>query len=88
MAHKTNFQDFIEPNYKFDDRVNPGADRKQFQTFANALLETIPDEGSPAELYLYNAHLGSCFRKLDEAKDSFVKAKLAFYCKKNSSKDI
>ncbi len=85
--HKQNFISFIEPNYARVGHVNPGEHRDHFQAFLDTCLAIIPnDSAGPADPYMYNAHMGSFVRHLDEAKDAFVKAHLAFYTSRNSNK--
>ena len=85
--HKTNFSQYIEPNYGYVKEVNPGQTREKFQAFLDELLALIPDEGAPADGYMYNAHMGSFVRHLDEAKNDFVCAQLAFYAKRGSCQE-
>ena len=85
VAHKRNFRRFIEPNYERVN-VNPGEVRDQFQAFLDTCLDAIPNDGSPADGYMYNAHMGSFVRHLDIAKDEYVKARMAFLTTRGSSK--
>jgi hypothetical protein len=50
-----------------------------FQRFCDACFAQLPDEGKPADPYLYSSHAGAFVRALDQAKDHWVKAKLSFY---------
>ena len=81
-AHKRNFTDFIEPKYERVESVSPGAERDRFQKFLDECLASVPDDGTPADGYMYNAHMGSFVRHLDIAKDEYVKARLAFHAKR------
>jgi len=83
-AHKRNFENFIEPKYARVASVNPGAQRDRFQVFHEENMACIPDEGSPADPYMYNAWMGEYARLLDQAKDAYVKAALAFYTARGS----
>jgi len=47
-------------------------------------MARLPDDGAPADPYMYNAWMGEYARTLDQAKDAYVKAMLAFYAKRNS----
>jgi hypothetical protein len=87
QQHKSNFDSFINPNYAKVDQVNGWEIAKQFQAFQDECIKGIPDEGVPADGYMYNSHMGNFVRSLDEAKDHFVKAKSAFYAKRNSAKE-
>jgi len=82
--HKQNFARFIEPAYAKVAEVNGSEIEKQFQAFQDECFKQIPDEGQPADPYMYNSHMGNFVRSLDEAKDHFVKGKLAFYAKRGS----
>ena len=84
VPHKVNYQSFINPNYAKVNEVNGWEIAKEFQAFEDRCLEQIPDEGAPKSSYLYNSHMGAFARSLDEAKDHFVKAKLAFFAEVNS----
>lgn len=81
--HKIGFS-FINPDYAKVEQVNGYEIAKQFQSFADDCMKQIPDEGQPADGYMYNSHIGAFVRSLDEAKDHFVKGKLAFYAKRGS----
>ncbi len=81
--HKTNFRGYIEPNYKFCDKVDATRTRAVFQEFLDQCLATLPDDGTPKNGYAYNAHMGAFVRALDNAKDEFVKAQQAFFAEKN-----
>jgi hypothetical protein len=82
--HKAQYQRFIDPNYARVEQVNGWEIAKTFEAFAQARLDELPDEGAPASNYLYASHMGAFVRTLDQAKDHFVKAKLAFYAKVGS----
>lgn len=84
--HKANYIQFIDPDYERVAEVNGGEIAQQFQAFANELMARLPDAGTPADGYMYGAHMGAYVRSLDEAKDHFVKAMLAFYAKRNHLK--
>jgi hypothetical protein len=64
--------------------VNGWAIAKQFEAFSQERINELPDEGAPAEPYLYSSHMGAFVRTLDQAKDHFLKAKIAFYAKRGS----
>lgn len=78
-AHKINFGNFIDPDYGKVAQVNSWEIAKTFEAFNQQRLDEIPDEGVPSDGYMYNTHMGAYARALDEAKDHYVKAKLAFY---------
>jgi hypothetical protein len=82
--HKSNYARFVNPDYARVEQVNGYASAQQFQQFLDALLAELPDEGAPADGYMYNSHMGALVRTLDEAKDHWIKAKLAFYAKRGS----
>jgi hypothetical protein len=82
--HKSNYASFIDPNYQKVPEVNGWEIAKKFQAFQDSIIATIPDEGTPADAYMYNTHMGAFVRSLDEAKDHSVKASLAFYAKRGS----
>jgi hypothetical protein len=82
--HKANFVSFIDPDYAKVNEVNGWQIAKTFQAFQDTLVATIPDEGAPADPYMWNSHMGAFTRSLDEAKDHFVKGKLAFFAKRGS----
>lgn len=65
-------------------KVNETAIATKFQAFQNECLAEIPDAGMPADGYMFNSYMGNFVRSLDEAKDHFLKAKLAFYAKRGS----
>lgn len=52
--------------------------------FQDERLAELPDEPAPADAYMYNTHMGAFVRSLDQAKDHWLKAKLAFYAKRGS----
>lgn len=82
--HKALYAQFVDPAYQYVPDVNGQAIAKEFQTFVDALMDTIPNEGMPADSYMYSSHMGAFVRTLDQAKDHFVKTKLAFYAKRGS----
>lgn len=83
-AHKKNFVGFVNPDYARVEQVSGYAIAVKVEAFNAELLKLIPDEGAPADAYMYNAHMGAFARALDEAKDHFVKANLAFYAVRGS----
>lgn len=85
--HKELYRSFVNPDYKRVTEVNGFETAKQFQAFQDACVAEIPDAGEPADSYMYASHMGNFVRSLDEAKDHFVKAKLAFYAKRGSGSD-
>lgn len=82
--HKQNFAGFVVPNYAAVAEVNSWEIGQRFQRFMDECMAQIPDEGAPADGYMYNTHMGQFARSLDEAKDHFVKGSLAFYAKRGS----
>jgi hypothetical protein len=82
--HKQNYVSFIDPDYAKVSQVNGWEIAKEFQAFQDTCFEQIPDEGAPADGYKYNSHMGAFVRSLDEAKDHFLKGKLAFYARRGS----
>ncbi len=80
--HKANYANFINPDYERVAAVDGYALAQQFQAFQDVCMAQIPDEGAPADSYMFNTHMGAFVRALDEAKDHFVKGKLAFYAKR------
>ena len=87
MSHKRNFENFIDPRYKFDSRVDVSELRRTFQRFQDELMKLVPDKEGPKEPYFYNCHMGAFTRELDHAKDSFVNGLLAYYCTRNTCDD-
>jgi hypothetical protein len=85
-TQKTHYFNFIDPHYAMVKEVDPAAARRTFEAFNQTLLAEIPSEGAPQDGYMYNAHMGAYVRALDVAKDHFVKAKLAFYAVRGSSR--
>jgi len=85
--HKALYANFINPEYAYVDQVNGYEIAERFQAFADACMATIPDEGEPADGYMYNTHMGKFLRDLDTAKDHFLKASLAFHAKRGSGLD-
>ncbi len=83
MAHKKQYENYIDPQYGQVTHVNVQEIRASFQKFADECMTRIPDTGAPQELYFYNSHMGAFLRALDHAKDEFVKAALAFHAKTN-----
>jgi hypothetical protein len=83
-AHKKLYANFIDPNYKHVEQVSGWETAKTFEAFQQARLDEIPNEGAPADSYMYNTHMGNFVRTLDQAKDAFVKAKLAFFAERGS----
>jgi hypothetical protein len=79
-SHKRNHYNFLDPDYQDSSKVNAAEERKVFNDFLNAMLDRIPNEGEPKSSYLYNSHMGNFVRLLDNAKDEYVKAKLAYHC--------
>src|SRR5687767_8674888 len=82
--HKQNYVNFIDPNYAKVSQVSGSEIAKEFQALQDSCLAQIPDEGAPADGYKYNTHMGAFARSLDEAKDHYIKGKLAFYAKRGS----
>ena len=82
--HKENYDSFITPGYRLVPQVDAPAVATQFQAFLDACMTQVPDEGKPADGYLYNTHMGAFCRSLDEAHDHFTKGLLAFYAKRGS----
>lgn len=82
--HKAQYQQFIDPDYAKVPSVNGWEIAKTFEAFAQERINELPDEGAPGDPYMYNSHMGAFVRTLDEAKDHFLKAKLAFYAKRGS----
>lgn len=82
--HKTNYAGFVDPHYLLTP-VDPKAWRQKFQAFSDSCFDEIPDEGQPADAYMYNTHMGAFVRALDEAKDHFVKGFMAFCAKRGSA---
>ncbi len=80
--HKAQYDNFIHPNYGQTDDVNEIEITKVFQRLSDDLIQQIPDEGEPADGYMYNSHMGAFLRTLDQAKDHYVKALLAFWLKR------
>lgn len=83
--HKALYASFIDTAYGKVDQVNEAEAAKTFQSFLDARLAEIPDDGAPADGYKYNTHMGAFARALDEAKDHFVKGKTAFYAKRGAA---
>jgi hypothetical protein len=79
--HKAQYAQFIAPGYREDVlvKVDEEATAGEFQRFSDACFAQLPDEGKPADPYLYSSHAGAFVRALDQAKDHWVKAKLSFY---------
>lgn len=84
LQHKSQYYRFIDPNYARVEQVNGWEIAKKFEAFSKECIDQIPDEGAPANAYGFNSHMGAFVRTLDQAKDHFVKAKLAFYAKVGS----
>lgn len=84
MSHKRNFEQYIECNYKPNAATDEKAITKHFQSFLASCLEMIPNEGEPADGYMYNAHMGAFVRDLARAKEEFVQASYAFHEKRGS----
>ena len=82
--HKAQYMNFIDPDYAKVTQVNGWEIAKTFEAFTQERLNEIPDEGSPADGYMFNSHIGAFVRSLDEAKDHFLKGKLAFFAKRGS----
>jgi hypothetical protein len=77
--HKVQYDRFLNPGYSEEGLATAwGSTNKSFEDFHQARLNEIPDEGTPAEGYLYNSHMGAYVRSLDVAKYHFIQAKLAF----------
>jgi hypothetical protein len=86
--HKQQYQRFIDPDYTKVAAVNGWEIAKQFQHFHDECMAQIPDEPSvPKDAYMYNTHMGAFARALDEAKDHFLKGKLAYYAVRGSGED-
>ena len=87
--HKRTYDNFIAPKYSEEDESKlveiEEIYANKFQAFMDQLIADIPDEGKPANGYLYNTHAGAFVRALDEAKDHYVKARKAFSCKQKTS---
>jgi|SRR5688500_2223068 len=82
--HKEQYKGFIKPDYAPVAQVNGGEIAGAFEAFSQARFAEIPDEGTPADGYMYNSHMGAFVRTLDQAKDHWLKGKLAFYAKRDS----
>lgn len=83
--HKAQYERFIDPHYAHVPQVDPGAERRRFQDVLDKCLADLPDEGTPADQYEYSTHMGAFVRTLDQAKDHWVKALLAFYAARGSA---
>jgi hypothetical protein len=86
--HKKNFVNFIYDKQQSEsDKIVNDIDAEVSQTFQLVLdkcLESIPDNGAPADPYKYHAHMGEFVRTLDHAKDAYVKALHAFTHARNT----
>ncbi len=82
--HKKKYDRFIEPNYASLNVVNVLFLRDEFQKFADDVMRHVPDEGKPADAHMYNTHMTQFHLALDNAKDHFVKALLAFHSERGS----
>lgn len=78
-AHKRNFLKYIDPGYETVEKVKVATWRAEFQKFMDTCMAEIPNEGEPKDAYAYNSHLGQFTRSLDNAKDEFIKALLAYH---------
>lgn len=81
-AHKRNAWQYIEAGYGPSSVVKAPEIRAVFQEVLDKCLAKIPDEGEPADGFMYNAHLLDFIRELDKAKDAFCKTLLAFHGKR------
>jgi site-specific DNA-adenine methylase len=83
-THKVNYSHFVDPDYARVTQVNSRETAKTFEAFNQERLAEIPDEGAPKDAYKYATHMGAYVRALDDAKENFIKAKLAFYAPRGS----
>jgi hypothetical protein len=83
-AHKANFTKFIDPDYAKVPEVSGWEIAKTFEIFNQQRLDEFPDDRTPKDPYMYNTHMGAYVRALDEAKDHFLKGRLAFYAARGS----
>ena len=81
---KTQYARFIDPDYAKVAEVNGWETAKSFQRFQDACFAELPDAGAAKDGYMFSSHAGAFVRSLDEAKDHWIKAKLAFYAVRGS----
>jgi len=85
MSHKRQYTNFIDPQRREVEQVNVAAIRRQFQELSDHLLDAVPDDGEPADKYMYASHMGEFVRVLDHASDCYVKALMAFYADRRTN---
>jgi hypothetical protein len=91
-AWKAKYQKFVDPNYAHVSQVNGQNIAAYFEACLNDLLDFLPDAPVSAanggDPYMFESHMGAFVRTLDEAKDHFVKASLAYYAKRGSGESV
>ena len=82
------FKHFCDPKYSRDaiEVADPPFFRKEFETFRSKMVNTLPDE-EPKDGYMYATWMGEFNRQIYIAKDSFVKARLAFFSERGEGKE-
>jgi hypothetical protein len=82
------YMNFIDPKYQ-SPIPNVAEYREKFNIFFNELVEHL-QEGEPEteNAYLFNTHMGSFVRHLDQAKDAYFKALLALKCSKKEEEFV
>lgn len=82
MSANDKFDSFCDPNYSASavGAVDPNKVRLEFDTFRRMQMAKLDTEGEfPKDTYMYATWMGEFHRQLDMAKDSYVKAALAFH---------
>jgi len=83
FAPKQNLDDYWKlkpvPDTGSVEKLARNARYNAFAKFSRDMTSSIPDTGTPANMYAYNSHAGQYLRNLDEARFHLEEMRDAFY---------
>ena len=81
------YEGFIDPDYKFIEEVNGSVLAKRFEKWAKECRDELPKGVKPEDAFMFHVHMTQFYRDMEHAKDSFLRASLAFHAKRNTRED-
>jgi hypothetical protein len=93
MTDFEQYKGFINPDYRYNAAVSGYGFAVRFEVFHRSNLRTLEhlkESGklsAPINPFLFNTHMEAYVRALDEAKDHFLKACLAYSSERDESLD-